>query len=150
MKTIFVAAALAVFSFKANAKNPTSPRSVNFKIVQTFEQEFGNVQSVQWDVTANNLVKASFNLEGENVCAFFDEQGYYVASTVCLTEEQLPFKLRNALQNKYKSAQIAEIIELRNGENDGYFILIKEGNTTKLLKGYGDGFLREESYKGLQ
>lgn len=151
MKKIFIAAALAftvISSVNASGVSATN-KKVTYRMNESFNQEFAGAENVTWSTASNNMMRANFTNEGENVNAFFNEAGEFVASTTVLAKDQIPAKLKAAIAKKFDSPVVIEAIELQSAEDHAYFVKVNCNGTDKLLKGYTNGLVSEVSIKSL-
>ena len=145
MKTIILAAAIALTSFTASANKETAQKKVTIKVTNAFEREFGNVPDVNWSTASENMLRASFTQNDEKVSAFFNEYGEYVASTIARTEKELPAKLRAAINKKEKDGIITEAIEYM-GDEEAYYVKVYVNGTEKVYKGSSLGEIQLVNY----
>lgn len=145
MKTIFIAAALAITTISVNAKSNSADKQVTYQINESLNREFGDAQDIKWSAASNNLLRANFTSEGEKVNAFFNEDGEYVASTIELSKDKLPASLMAAIDKKFGNIVITEAVALQGTNDEAYFVKAKVNGVEKLLKGYSNGFVKEVS-----
>lgn len=146
MKTIILAAAIALTSFTASANTETAQKKVNLKVIIAFEKEFGQVDNITWSTASKNMMRASFTQNDEKVNAFFDESGEYVASTIERTKEELPAKLRAAISKKEKDGIITEAIELQGDDEQAYYVKVYVNGVEKVYKGSSWGMIQLVNY----
>jgi hypothetical protein len=70
MKRFLPALAVGVSALAAIA-GPISTAEINYHNRKAFLTEFGHVRNVQWLVTTNYLLRASFTLDGQEAADFF-------------------------------------------------------------------------------
>ena len=151
MKKIFIAAALALTVISSvNASGVSSAnKNVTYKMNESFNREFAYAENVNWTEASNNMMRASFTIDGEKTNAFFNDQGEYLASTVELSQDKLPSKFKAAIEKKYGAVAITEALELQGTDESAYFVRATINGAEKLLKGYSNGFVKEVSTKDL-
>ena len=145
MKTIILAAALALTSVSVNADNHSASKKVSVSVTNSFIKEFGSVEEVIWSTAANNMLRASFIQDDEKVNAFFNENGEFMASTIELAPEKLPSKLKAAINKKVKDAVITEAVQLQ-GDDQAYFVKVYVNGVEKVYKGSSLGALQLVNY----
>ena len=72
-------------------------------------------------------------------------EGEFVATTVNRGIDELPLKLRSNIKGYAKDAQVIEIVELQGDTEHAYFVKLRTDGGEKILKGYGNGYLRQTS-----
>jgi hypothetical protein len=142
MKTVFVAAALALTTMSVSANNKTAQNKVNVVTENSFEETFGKVKDVNWTPAANNMLRATFTQNDETISAFFDQNGAFIASTINRTKDELPAKLRAAINSKEKDGVIIEALELQGDEEQSYYVKVYSNGVEKVYKGSGSGLIQ--------
>lgn len=140
MKKIIIASLVALSTLTAMAAPKKGAVTVNYKSIQSFEAEFGNVANVAWSCARNNMLRASFVQDEETVSAFFSPNGEYVGSTVTLTADDLPKKLRNNIAARYPGYNLIEAFELRTAEGVSFYTKLQKDGSSVLLKGNAGGY----------
>lgn len=134
MKTFFLAAALLFTSVTNKIFATDVP--VTPAVLQSFQQNFGNITPVQWSVV-NQLYKAVFTIDGQEIAAFFSiSDGMFVASGRYLTYEELPHMLRTSLKNFTASYTLVEIFEVETDAGRAYYATVKKGKESLLLEAH--------------
>ena len=140
MKTIFLSAFSAITLFAA--ASGTKEKSVaSYQADRSFFAEFGQVDGVKWSNAMNNMTKADFVLDDEAICAYFDQNGDFVASTKAVDFNELPKSLRTAIHNKVPGANILSVFELNSKTERAWFVETELNNEKKVWKGTGLGSL---------
>ena len=137
MRRFFLAAAFGLASV-ASLAAPTS-RYITYKAKESFAQQFGAVKNVTWTDARNNMVKAEFQLEDQKVTAFFNEYGDYLATSITVTKNQLPLRIRLAMDNELKGASIDELIQVESANENAYYFKANQ----KIYKAFGTGEIQQ-------
>ncbi|TAD90359.1 MAG: hypothetical protein EAY75_04515 [Bacteroidetes bacterium] len=145
MKNFILAGLVAFSTLAATAAPKKQGVAVSLKSLKAFESEFGNVANVGWSNALNNMLCASFWQDNEMVKAYFTQNGEYVGSTVRLTTDDVPRKLRNNIAAKYPGYTIVEAFELRTTENISTYTKLQKDGDTVLLKGNTSGYFSRVS-----
>ena len=90
MKSLIIAAAMFV-SLSAFAGR----EKVNEKVLNAFNTEFVNAQAVEWTISSD-YYKASFEMNGQRVFAFYNTDGELMGLTRNISSSQLPVRLQSA------------------------------------------------------
>lgn len=143
MKTIIVAAAMALTTLSASANTNSSKKITSFAVIESFRQEFGNISDVNWEPASNNMLRATFTKDGETVSAFFDASGQLLGSSSNIEPAALPAKVKAALANKVKEGAISEAIKYQDFDQQAYFIKIVSNNTQRLFRCSSEGDIKE-------
>lgn len=131
MKKIIVILAIAISSFSAFASEPVSSTVLN-----AFNKEFTGVKDVKW-TSGENYVKASFVFNGQNVVAFYEQNGQLIAMTRNITSLEMPISLQTSLKNQYKGYWISDLFEMSNNEGTVYYITMENADSKLVLKSNG-------------
>jgi|GEM_PF-1084116 len=141
-KTLFVSAALFALVISASAFSPKNKKTVRVttpKIEQSFIEEFGNQENVEWNRQGTDLVYASFSVGTQSANAYFDNDGNYVCATTEIQTENLPLKLMVAANKAFADASINAILQMTNPDETAYFFQVTDSKGTKVWKGYTNG-----------
>ena len=148
-KTLFIAAAFGIF-ICASAFSPKSKsiRITTPVIEKSFLEEFGEHANVEWSREGSELVHASFIVGNQPSHAYFNNDGQFVCSTTEIQKENLPLKLRVAINKQFADASINAIILMNSPEDAAYFLQVTENTGTKVWKAYANGSI--ELFKKLK
>ena len=134
MKRLFIILALAGSSFftSSYAAGPeTSPA-----VKQSFQTTFTGAKEIHWEVVGL-LYKASFVMDGEHRCAFYNSDGELMAVTQNMTSVKLPKTLQASLQTEREGFWITELFVVSVEGVDTYFVQMENADTTVVLKSAG-------------
>lgn len=131
MKPLLIAFTL-LFSVVTNHSFASGP-DVNPVVLKAFKKSFNNVSNVQWS-QVENLYKATFTINNQEVCTFYNEDGYLVASSRYITASQLPEYLQTDLEKYKNDYRVKEIFEVSDESGIKYFTTIEKGGKLTLLK----------------
>lgn len=134
MKTLFLAAFLAT-SIIASASGTKEKSVTNMKMLHNFTAQFGHVDNVVWRSAMNNMTKAEFQIDNDKICAFFDDNGNYVAQTKQIGLGDLPKKLQAALNQKAPGAEVLTVFEMISNDEKAWFVETVANNERKVWKG---------------
>lgn len=137
MKKVFLSAALAVTTI-ASFAFATTKQVASTRARDSFAREFGGVSNVLWEEGKNSMQKASFIMDNQTVTAFFDDGGELIATTVSMSKEQLPVKVKLAIDKKLAGEAVVEIFSYEGDVESAYFIRTEKG---KVYKTYNSGVL---------
>jgi hypothetical protein len=128
MKKMIIAAAMFVsLSAFANEVRVTP------KVLNAFHTEFTTVQDVSWTVS-QEYYKADFDMNGQQVSAFFNEDGDLMGITRNISSTQLPVKLQSSLKNSYNSYWISDLFEVSKNDGTSYYVTLENGDKKIVLK----------------
>lgn len=143
MKTLLLAGTLALATLAAHATPTPAAKVVSYRASQNLATLFGKVDDLSWVPARNNMLRANFTLDGEAHSVFFNADGDFLAVTRPIQRNELPLRLRLALDQKFKQATIAESFELTtDSDHAWYFRTIAEGKT-QVWKAYENGRIEE-------
>jgi hypothetical protein len=148
-KNIFLAFSASLICICASAFDSSKMAKpfINPKMEQALYNEFGNCDQVAWSKNADNTIEASIKVDGQPVQAFFNEDGEYLCSTTKMEKENLPLKLRLAMDKQFANVGISAILQKSSPEGTSYFFQGIDGKFIKIWKGTANGEI--ELYKKL-
>jgi hypothetical protein len=140
-KNIFLAVAASFICICASAfdaKKIIKPIVTN-KMEQSLAKEFKNPTQVEWSENKDNTIQASLKVEGQQVHAFFGNDGEFICSTTPITKENLPLKLRMAIDKKLSNIGISAIVQTNTGDETSYYLQGVDAKGVKVWKGTANG-----------
>lgn len=117
---------------------------VNFAVIKNFNNNFAYAENVRWKV-GENFVKASFEVEGENLEAFYTPLGEFMGTTKALEYKKLPKAALKKLAVKYPSTQytLKECLVYTDAENNNkYFVSFSNNGKTSIVEISADGSIQ--------
>jgi len=128
MKKLIVAAAMIV-SLSAFAKEE---RTVSPKVLNAFNTEFTTAQEVEWTVSSD-YYRADFDMNGQKVSAYFNEDGDLMGITRNISSAQLPVSLQNSLKKNYGNYWISNLFEVAKNNGTSYYVTMEDGDKKIVL-----------------
>ncbi len=112
---------------------------VNKKIIASFNNHFCNASNVQWKALEDvNLYEAHFTYNGEQINAYYNEDGELVSTARYINKANLPLLIARQIQEQYPDYLIRTIIE-SNKENDiSYYITLVSPKKSLIVSTTGD------------
>ncbi len=137
--SLFAALVLTVSAFASDNVN-------NRLILQNFYTDFSNAQHVSW-VVKNEFTKATFEMDGQKMEAFYNDNGDLIASSATVSANNLPKQLVQKIADKLKGYTMKEAIMLTAGQETNYYISLSDGTRTFIVKSNLEGSSFEVSRK---
>ena len=109
MKKLITAAVLSTVLL-VNAAFANKTETVNYKVENTFNQEFAQAKEVNWQKT-DNFYRAAFKMDNEVMTAYFTLQGEFMGVVQNMLSSQLPVNLQTSLKKEYEGYWITELFE---------------------------------------
>lgn len=128
-------ALLSFSSIRTNAQDI----KISAAVVNSFNASFKNASDVQWK-NCGDYLKADFNMNGQYVTAFYDQNASLVAVTKNISPAQLPFTLQGNLKKQYGDYWVSEMIELSNDSGTSYYATIENNDSKTILKSIGNSW----------
>jgi len=125
--TLTLAFSLCSFSSFANDET-ISPAAI-----ESFNNSFKSVKDVSWSI-GENFYKATFLMNGQSVCAFYNSQGQMIALTRNISSLQLPIALQAKLKKEYNDYWISDLFEMATEEGTFYYLTVEDGDSKIVLK----------------
>ena len=143
MKKQLIIIAVAAFGFFTNVhafapKKKTSSLT-SPKIEKAFLEQFGELPDVEWSRQGNDMLHASFTVDNTASDAYFDNDGNFVCVNTPVQKENLPLKLRMAMNTKLEGCTIGAILQTNTSEETAYYIHATSDKGVKVWKGYANG-----------
>lgn len=143
MKRLFCMALAGVFALSAQAfttgKSHLPPQQARYN----FAREFGEIKDVQWGTIKEDVTKASFMLDDQEVTAFFDAAGDLLATSVSLQKNHLPVKLRLAIDAKFPGVSFLEMYYVEYFSETAYYFSLMENGQRKTYQAFANGRMYE-------
>ena len=112
----------------ANDKN-----KISYKTLAAFAAEFDGATDVNWS-SKPNFDRATFNLDGKQLSAFFTFSGEKIGTTEELSFEALPSRAKQGIAKKYNSYSIKETILFETDRESAYFVAAESNDQSVILK----------------
>lgn len=106
---------------------------VNQKVISSFKKDFANAKDVKWE-SSKEYVKATFNMNGQILFAYYSETGEMLAMTRNILSSQLPINLLNDLKKEYSSFWITDLFEMASGDETAYYVTLESAENILVLK----------------
>lgn len=136
MKKVFYTAllvmGLSVSTFAANDYSEKKEAKVASSLQAKFENTYAGATNVTWTVT-DKFQKASFNLDGVQMTAFYDLNNDYVATTHATKADKLSAVALERIAKTYKGYEIGKVIAYDNGSKV-LFVDLKKGEKEVLVR----------------
>ena len=134
MKKILLTMSLAVVTLLVFA-NPPKKNNKNqtffYAAAQKLTQMYGEVEKLRWSDSKENLIRADFQIDGQNFSTFFSREGEFIATTHEVTFEQLPAMARKPLKAKFPGVEFSKMVHYQSYETASFFVeVVEEGETT--------------------
>ena len=99
-----------------------------------FAQKFPDMASAGWMKESANEWEAEFDMNGEDYAAIFTEDGTWVRTEHEIEEKDLPEKVWNLLNEKFKDYRIDEIEYVENADSStGYNIELEKDEELRIF-----------------
>lgn len=143
MKKRILIMLLSVISLTAFSNNSTKTvNSINnnvSKLVQTgFDKTFPDAVNVSWS-SVGEFKKASFEVNGQFLISFFNEQGEQVAISRNLSLSQLPIPTANSLRDKMEGKWLTELFEFSKENLCTYYATLEDAGYKYIIKSENGG-----------
>ena len=145
MKKLFAIFTILGFMYSAGsyAQNKT-PSAVLY----SFQNSFGNAENVAWS-TVKDLYRVDFAIEDQKASAFFNSEGYLVASARNITLLQLPMSLKSDLKNNYPDYEVTNLFEVDNENGVTYYATVKNSKKQFTLESNSGEWFTFNKYANL-
>lgn len=95
------------------------------RVLESFKKEFATAENVSWN-RLENFEKATFQIGGSWVVAYFSENGQLEGCARDIFYNQLPLAVMTAVDKKYADAAIINVREITNAEGTNYLVTLEK------------------------
>src|SRR5215203_610724 len=118
----------SLFATTGNATEIVSP-----KALKSFETTFATATEAAWTIT-ENYYKVEFQLNGQTLSAFYNEEGKLIGVSRNISSLQLPIILQTELKKEFPKYWIADLFEMSTENGVEYYLTIEDADTKTILK----------------
>lgn len=129
--TLVVILSLSLSSVYAN-----NEERINLKATTAFKKDFNGALNVKWE-SNKEFAKATFELGGQVMFAYYSTEGELMAVTRNISSSQLPFKLLADVKNNYNKSWIVDLFEISSNGETTYYITLENQDAKVTLKSQG-------------
>ena len=132
--TIILALALTVSTSFAFANGEPS----NNRAMATFNTGFVQASNVTW-TTSKDFEKVNFTMNGQNLVAYYNKAGEFLAVTHNISSVQLPGSLKKSLKKMIGGAWITDLFEISNLDQTSWYVTLETADSRLVLKSDNGG-----------
>ncbi|GMN04689.1 hypothetical protein MTsPCn5_00770 [Croceitalea sp. MTPC5] len=96
-----------LLSFNLNGQTPK-------EVKETFEKMYPNENDPDWHIDKNGNYESNFKIDGIKYRADYNPDGTWIETETSISEKELPFTIRERLEQDYKDCKIVEIERVRH------------------------------------
>jgi len=130
-KVLFSLALLLIVGVGSSFANKID--NVNQKVISSFQKDFAAAKDVKWE-SSKDYAKATFNLNGAVMFAYYSESGEMIAMTRNIVSTQLPINLLTELKKDYSNYWISDLFEMATGNETAYYVTVENADHVLVLK----------------
>jgi len=130
-KQIITAALLLVAAFTQAFAN--DDQGVNKATAASFTRDFQMARLMHWQKQQNYSV-ATFNLNGQVMMAYYNQDNLLVAVLHHITVDRLPIFLMRDIKKNYSDYWVSELFEAAANGESHYFLTLENADQTLKLK----------------
>ncbi len=131
MKPLLIALTLLASVFTKSSF--ANDEKITPAVLNAFQKTFSAAKEVQWTET-NNMYKAQFELSGQVVNAYYDQDGTMLAVVRNITSLQLPVALQASIKKDHADYWITELFELTNDSGTSYYVTLESADAKVVLR----------------
>ena len=125
-------AAFMVIAFAASAF--AKPTDVSKYLVKQFQKQFQHADNVTWKTT-DRFTSASFNLNGDNVSVFYNNENNIIGISKVISLQDLPKAAQQVISTEYNKYTIVSIIDFTDeNANENYYIQLQNNGKQIILQ----------------
>ena len=107
--------------------------NVNSQVLSAFTSKFTEAKHISWS-KSDNYVKASFQMNGQHMFAYYAETGELMGVSRHLTSSQLPINLQSEVKRISPDSWITELFEYATESETTYYMTIENAEQKIHLK----------------
>ena len=111
----------------------TGEEAINKQALSSFKSEFAYATDAKWTL-GNNYFKVSFTMNQQQLFAFYDLKGEFMAVTRYISTFQLPINLQTELKKDYSEFWVSDLFEMADKTGTSYFITVENADTKIVLQ----------------
>lgn len=132
MKKFLLIATLALLFTTGSAYATPVKNEIPSTVQEHFKRHFAQATAITWE-SAATWYKASFQLNGQYLTAYFGTNGRPIAVSRNITTTQLPLNLQGHLQEYLQQYWVTDLFELATGPVSQYYITLENADETLIL-----------------
>jgi ABC-type glycerol-3-phosphate transport system substrate-binding protein len=136
MKKITIILAMALTASTAFAF--TGGETLNHQAINTFNSEFIKASDATW-TSSKDFDKVTFTLNGEQLEAYYNKAGEFMALTHNISTVQLPASLKKSLKKSMGNSWITDLFEITNLDQSSWYVTLETADTKVVLKSHNGG-----------
>jgi hypothetical protein len=109
---------------------------ISLKATTAFKKEFNGAVNVKWEA-GKEFSKATFELSGQVMFAYYSNEGELMAVTRNIMANQLPFKLLSPIKTNYKQSWISDLFEISSHGETTYYVTLESADSKVVLRSQG-------------
>ncbi len=127
--------ALATFMFIVFAASAfAKPTDVSKYLVKQFQKQFQNADNVTWKTT-DRFTSASFDLNGDKVSVFYNNENNIVGISKTISLQDLPKAAQQALSTTYSVYTPTDLIDFTDADgNETYYMQLQHNGKQVILQ----------------
>ena len=130
MKLLFI---LLTVASSFSITHSYASETVSPAVLKSFKESFHQVKNVTW-VVNNDVYKAAFDLDGQQLTAFYNADGKLLSISKKSTVQQLPVILQRDLKKLYTDYRVTEVAEITDNSKTDYYVVLENEGKKIILK----------------
>ena len=118
--------------------------TINQSAVKSFKKDFSGASNIMWE-QRDNFTKATFSLNGQVLCAYYNNNGDLQAVVRNITSDLLPINLLASMKKDYGDCWITDLFEIASDDQTTYYVTLENSDKKIVLKSQGTEFWEEYS-----
>ncbi len=128
-----IVVAMVIFSSSFAGSPDSKPAQ---PVLNTFNHVFVNAKEVIWE-KVNTYYKATFQLSGQYLFAFFTGQGEIMGVARNISPTELPILLKGSLNKDHAGFWISDLFEHATKSETTYYVTLENADHQVILKSVG-------------
>ena len=111
----------------------TGEEAINKQALNAFKKEFAGATEAAWTV-GDNFYKVTFSLNDQQLFAYYNVQGDFIAVTRNISSLQLPLSLQTSLKRSYNNYWISDLFEVAKNDGTTYYVTLETADAKIILR----------------
>ena len=116
----------------------TEPESVSNQALNTFNSEFVGAANATWTIN-KDFYQVSFTLDGEQMIAYYNKSGEFIAVSQNISSVELPNSLKKGLMKVMSNRWITDLFEITNNDQTSWYVTIESADEKVVLRSDNGG-----------
>jgi hypothetical protein len=111
----------------------TGKETINGRALNSFRNEFIHATNATW-TNSKDFDKVTFTMNGQQLEAFYNKSGEFMAMTQNISSVQLPASLKKSLKKSMSQGWITDLFEITNMDESAWYVTVETADSKIVLR----------------